>query len=82
MEYGAIEGKVNKISLLSQPQNTGGTTINTYLLIVELPDQLKTNYGEILDFQHEIEGIADIIVKERRLIERLFDNLKYRTRDK
>lgn len=82
MEYGSIEGNVASISLLSQPQNAGQSTINTYLLIVELPDQLKTNYGEILNFQHEIGGVADIIVKERRLIERLFDNLKYRTKDK
>ena len=82
MEYGSIEGKVNSISLLAQPQNAGQTTIDTYLLIVDLPDRLKTNYGEVLDFQHEIGGVADIIVKERRLIERLFDNLKYRTKDK
>jgi len=41
---------------------------------------LTTNYGETLDFRHEIGGTADIVVKERRLIQRLFDNLKYRTR--
>lgn len=82
MEYGSIEGKVESISLLSQAQNAGQTTVDTYLLIVELPDQLKTNYGQVLEFQHEIGGTADIIVKERRLIERLFDNLKYRTKDK
>ena len=82
IEYGSIDGKVTSISLLSQPQSTGETTVDTYLLIVELPDRLKTNYGEMLDFQHEIRGIADIIIKERRLIERLFDNLKYRTKDK
>lgn len=82
MEYGSIEGKVHSISLLAQPQSTGQTTIDTYLLIVDLPNRLKTNYGELLDFQHEIGGVADIIIKERRLIERLFDNLKYRTKDK
>ena len=80
MEYGSIEGKVASISLLSQAQNAGQTTIDTYLLIVELPDRLETNYGKVLDFQHEIGGVADIIVKERRLIERLFDNLKYRVK--
>jgi multidrug resistance efflux pump len=79
MEYGSVEGHVGSISLLSQSQQTGTNSIETYLLIVDLPDGLSTNYGQILDFQHEIGGIADIIVKERRLIERLFDNLKYRT---
>lgn len=79
MEYGSVEGLVGSISLLSQPQRSEQNTIETYLLVVDLPEGLKTNYGEILDFQHEIGGTADIIVKERRLIERLFDNLKYRT---
>lgn len=82
MEYGSIDGIVASISLLSQPQSTGQTKIETYLLIVKLPNQLKTNYGETLSFQHEIGGSADIIIKERRLIERLFENLKYRIRDK
>jgi multidrug resistance efflux pump len=80
LEYGSIEGVVGSISLLSQPQRSEQNTIETYLLIVDLPKGLKTNYGEVLDFQHEIGGTADIIVKERRLIERLFDNLKYRTK--
>jgi multidrug resistance efflux pump len=80
MEYGSIEGRVGSISLLSQPQQTASNSVETYLLIVDLPNGLSTNYGQTLDFQHEIGGIADIIVKERRLIERLFDNLKYSTK--
>jgi multidrug resistance efflux pump len=82
MEYGSVEGRVNSISLLSQPRKSEQQTIETYLLVVELPKGLLTNYGERLEFRHEIGGTADIIVKERRLIERLFDNLKYRTKDK
>jgi multidrug resistance efflux pump len=80
MEYGSVDGVVSSISLLSQPQKSEQNVVETYLIIVDLPDGLTTNYGEILDFQHEIGGTADIIIKERRLIERLFDNLKYRTR--
>jgi hypothetical protein len=34
----------------------------------------------LLDFEYEISGQADIIVRERRLVERLFDNLRYRTK--
>jgi multidrug resistance efflux pump len=80
MEYGSIDGYVSSISLLSQPQKTEQSTVETYLITVDLPEGLKTNYGEVLDFQYEIGGTADIIVKKRRLIERLFDNLKYRTK--
>lgn len=80
MEYGSIEGVVSSISLISQSQKIEQGIVDTYLIIVDLPIGLKTNYGEVLDFKHEIGGIADIIVRERRLIERLFDNLKYNTK--
>ena len=80
IEFGSIEGVVSSISLLSQPQKTAQNPVETYLIVVDLPQGLTTNYGETLDFQFEIGGTADIIVKERRLIERMFDNLKYRTR--
>ena len=80
IEFGSIEGVVSSISLLSQPQKTEQKAVETYLIVVDLPQGLTTNYGETLDFQFEIGGQADIIIKERRLIERLFDNLKYRTR--
>lgn len=80
MEYGSIEGTVSSISLLSQTQKTEKNSIETYLIVVDLPKGLTTNYGKTLNFLYEIGGTADIIVKERRLIERLFDNLKYRTK--
>ena len=80
IEYGSVEGLVGSISLISQAQKFEQGTINTYFITVELPQGLKTNYGESFDFEYEMSGYADIIVKERRLIERLFDNLKYRTK--
>jgi len=79
-EFGSIEGVVSSISLLAQPQKTEQSVVETYLLKVDLPKGLTTNYGETLDFRYEIGGTADIVVKERRLIERLFDNLKYSTK--
>jgi hypothetical protein len=50
--------------------------IENYLVTVDLPNQLKTNYGSQLDAKFEIKGSAEIITKSRRLLERLFDNLK------
>ncbi len=47
------------------------------MVLVDFPDQLKTNYGTRLDFKAEAKGTAEIITNDRRLIERLFDNLKY-----
>lgn len=80
MEFGSIEGRVSSISLVTQAQKTEKSSVETYLITVSLPYDLTTNYGEILNFQHELKGTADIIIKKRRLIERLFDNLKYRTK--
>jgi len=79
-EFGYIEGKVQSISLVTQPYDTGTKMIDAYLVLVEMYRGLTTNYGEELDFQYTTGGTADIIVKDRRLIARLFDNLKSRTK--
>lgn len=79
MEYGAIDGQVQSISMLSNKTEivAGQNKILTYQVTVDLPQQLTTNYGATLDFRYEIKGVAEIITKPRKLIERLFDNLKY-----
>lgn len=77
MEYGYVKAKVNNIALVSTPLNTGDNIVDTYLVTLSFPNNLKTNYGTQLDFKFEIKGLAEIITKDRRLIERFFDNLKY-----
>lgn len=79
-EFGSVKGVVRSISLITNEYKTSQSNINTYLVIVDMPDGLITNYGDKLDFKYEIGGQADIIVKDRRLIERLFDNIKFRTK--
>lgn len=76
-EFGSIMGRVKSMSLITNEHKTEQSTVNTYLVLVEMPDGLITNYGDKLDFKYEIGGLADIIVKDRRLIERLFDNIKF-----
>lgn len=79
IEYGSINGKVKTISQLSNQSvgASGQNKINTYLITVDLPKELTTNYGTKLNFRYEIRGVADILTKRRKLLERLFDNLKY-----
>lgn len=79
IEYGSINGKVKSISQLSNQsvEMSGQNKINTYLITVDLPLELTTNYGTKLNFRYEIRGVADILTKRRKLLERLFDNLKY-----
>lgn len=83
-EYGIIDGKVKDVSLLAgKKMNLSETqTTYAYLVTIELPNNLITNYGSNLGFQYDIKGVAEIITDKRRLIERLFDNLKYTARIK
>ena len=49
--------------------------IDTYLVLVDFPNKLKTNYG--IDLAFKAKGTAEIITNDRRLIQLIFDNLKY-----
>ncbi|MEI6138939.1 MAG: HlyD family efflux transporter periplasmic adaptor subunit [Mariniphaga sp.] len=79
IEYGSVNGKVKMISGLANQTEAFAkkNDLNTYLITVELPDKLTTNYGTTLGFNYEIKGVADILTKKRKLLLRLFDNLKY-----
>jgi len=79
MEYGSVNGQVRSISMLTNQAEaiTRQNNMHTYLVTVDLPKRLTTNYGAALDFRYEIKGVAEIVTKRRRLLERLFDNLKY-----
>jgi hypothetical protein len=79
MEYGSIKGKVKSISLTPNSTNTNVQgNLGSYLVLVELPNQLTTNYGSKLEFKYELKGTADIVTNDRRLMQRLFDNLRYK----
>jgi len=79
MEYGSIDGQVSSISMLTNQAEMVAkqNNLHTYLVTVALPKRLTTNYGATLDFRYETKGVAQVITKPRRLLERLFDNLKY-----
>lgn len=76
-EFGSIRGTVKEISLVTNTQETAQGNIESYLVQVDLPNGLKTNFGIDLDFKFELKGAAEIITKERRLINRVFDNINY-----
>ncbi|RBQ07840.1 HlyD family efflux transporter periplasmic adaptor subunit [Pedobacter miscanthi] len=77
MEYGSVKGVIKAISLTTNITKTERSDVETYQILVDFPSQLKTNYGASLDFRAEAKGSAEIITNDRRLIERLFDNIKY-----
>lgn len=68
MEYGMVEGKVNRISKV--PTN------DYYALEVDLPNGLVSTYGKTFEFNNEIQGTAEIITEDLRLIQRIFNPVK------
>lgn len=76
-EYGMLVARVIGVSkLTAQKKTSDGNLIGVYLVQVDFPDGLTTNFGKKLSLNFESKGSAEILTRPRRLIERLFDNLK------
>ncbi len=67
-EYGMVTGIVERISLV--PSDT------YYVVEVSFPEGLTTNYGNTLPFTQEMQGAAEIITEDRRLLERFFQPIQ------
>lgn len=71
MEFGLLEGEISNISMVPVNNEKGGF----YTAEIELNNKLITNYKKELPFNQEMQGNAEIITKDRRLIERLVEPL-------
>lgn len=49
---------------------------NTYMIRVKLVDGLKTSYRKKLKFSQEMQGTAEIVTQDMRLIERVFNKFR------
>jgi hypothetical protein len=70
---------VRSVSRITNKIETANGTGDAYLVVVSFPDGTTTNFGKFLPLDFESKGTAEIITKRKRLIERLFDNLKAKT---
>ena len=77
-EYGMLKGTVQSLFRLTNKLETANGTIDAYLVSIAFPEGLVTNFGKTLPLDFEAKGSAEIVTKPKRLIERLFDNLKSR----
>ena len=75
-EYGLLKGTVKIISRITNKFETPNGATDAYLVIITFPNGTTTNFGKFLPLNFESKGTAEIITKRRRLIERLFDNLR------
>lgn len=66
-EYGIIEGVVKSISLVPRQDH--------YAIEVSLPQGLTTSYHKTLVFKQEMQGNAEIVTEDLRLIERFFHQI-------
>lgn len=67
-EFGLVTGKVRSISLVTQH--------GEHLVSIEVPFPLISHFGRTLPFKQEMTGVARIITDDRRLISRLFDQIR------
>jgi len=68
MEYGMVKALVKSISLV--PEN------ELYSLELEFPNGLETNYNTELEFSQSLQGNAEIITEDIRLLIRILNPLK------
>lgn len=68
MEYGTVQGKVQSVSLVPAE--------NFYLVTIQLPQNLQTNYNKTLPFAQQMNGTADIITENISVLERLLNPLR------
>lgn len=66
-EFGKLIGKVKSISLIP--------TQNYYLIIVDLPQGLKSDTNQLLSFSKNMIGSAEIVTVKRSLLSKLFDKV-------
>jgi HlyD family secretion protein len=73
MEFGMVRVQIKNISLVPV---TVGDNQKAYMLEVEFPGELKTNYGKELTFSQEMTGTAEIITEDLRLLDKFLNPIK------
>ena len=69
MEFGMVEGFIRSVS--------SGYTDQGYPAVAELPNGTTTSYGVAIQFERELQGMADITTEDLSLLQRLFSPLKH-----
>jgi multidrug resistance efflux pump len=69
LEYGMVRGIVKSKSLVPAE--------DAYVIEIELPEGLTTLYGKPLDFTQNMQGTAEIITENIRLIQKIVNPFRY-----
>jgi multidrug resistance efflux pump len=68
-EFGYVNGKITYISNMPNARDS-------FLVRVELPGGLRTNYNKDIFFRNGLSASAEIMTDEKRLADKLFGRLK------
>ncbi len=69
LEYGMIRGKVKAKSLVPSGDE--------YMIEISLPDGLTTLYGNKLEFTQNMQGTAEIITEDIRLLQKIINPFRH-----
>jgi multidrug resistance efflux pump len=69
LEYGMVRGRIRSISLVPSG--------DSYIIEIGLPDGLTTLYGRKLDFTQNMQGTAEIITENIRLLNKVINPFRY-----
>ena len=67
-DYGMIIGEVDKIS--SVPRD------GSYSVLIKIPQDMRSTYGKSIPFKQETLGQANIITEDKKLFQRIFNQLR------
>ena len=73
MEFGMVRVQIKNISLVPIAVENNQ---KCYMLEVEFPEKLLTNYGKELTFSQEMTGSAEIITEDLRLLDKFLNPIK------
>ncbi|HSU12858.1 HlyD family secretion protein [Longimicrobium sp.] len=73
-EFGSVEGRVTSIAQVPFQQRDKDESM--YLVDVAVPSKLVTNYHREIPFRQEMRGQAQIVTRDLRLLERVFNQLR------
>jgi HlyD family secretion protein len=69
LEYGMVRGIIKSKSLVPSG--------DSYVIEIALPDGLMTLYGKKLDFTQNMQGTAEIITENTRLLQKIVNPFRY-----
>ncbi len=73
MEFGILHGTITSLSAVPEKVQTAAGTGIIYLAEVSLPQGLTTSYNKQLPMIQQMNGTAEVITKDMRLIARFFN---------